>query len=86
VNNQSYEKVKYVHAYVDIYLTKKGEEEKKKEENLLLVLSSQKKRRKKKMSTRISIRKSVCTLTKGNRQQQEVLERYEPTARRKINK
>jgi hypothetical protein len=30
VNNQSYEKVKYVHAYVDIYLTKKGEEEKKK--------------------------------------------------------
>jgi hypothetical protein len=51
VNNQSYEKVKYVHAYVDIYLTKKGEEEKKRREFAVGLIITEKKEEKENVHT-----------------------------------
>ncbi len=64
VNNQSYRKVKYVHAYIDIFLTEKG-----KKMNLLPISSSQKEK-----CPHTSINKFVYTQTKvgeGGRSQQQ---------------
>jgi hypothetical protein len=78
VNNQSYKKVKYVHASIDIYFLPRKE----KKMNLLLISSSQKKK-----CPHTSISKSVYTQTKGKKGiNNSNKESNEPNARTKINK